>query len=119
MRIIIEHIHSSGSNQWPESLQKKIDVIHEDIHWMFLIAGINLSVQLFSNSKYIKYKLFLGHVLTVDCEGEPSMIPSEIMHHSIKQSKKVNIDLTLKFLTNQMLVIDLPGSEEAVDDIIK
>lgn len=47
------------------------------------------------------------------------MIPSEIMHNSIKQSKKINLDLTLKFLTNQMLVIDVPGSEEAVDDVIK
>lgn len=47
------------------------------------------------------------------------MIPSEIMHHSIKQSKKINIDMTLKFLTNQMLVMDVPGSEEAVDDVIK
>jgi len=63
--------------------------------------------------------IFLGHILTVDSEGEPSMIPSEIMHHSIKQSKNVNLDLTLKFLTNQMLVMDVPGSAEAVDDVIK
>lgn len=55
----------------------------------------------------------------MDSEGEPSMIPSEIMYHSIKQSKKINIDLCLKFLTNQMLVMDVPGSEEAVDDVIK
>jgi len=55
----------------------------------------------------------------VDSEGEPSMIPSEIMHHSIKQSKNVNLELTLKFLTNQMLAMDVPGSAEAVDDVIK
>lgn len=55
----------------------------------------------------------------MDSDGEPSMIPSEIMHYSIKQSKKVNIDLTLNFLTNQMLVIDVPGSDEAVDDVVK
>lgn len=55
----------------------------------------------------------------MDSEGEPNMIPSEIMQNSIKQSKKVNIELSLKFLTNQMLVVDVPGSEEAVDDIIK
>lgn len=68
----------------------------------------------------IKLKIiFPGHILTVDSEGEHCMIPSEIMHHSIKQSKKVNIDMTLKFLTNQMLVMDVPGSEEAVDDVIK
>lgn len=47
------------------------------------------------------------------------MIPSEIMHYSIQQSEKVDVDLTLKFLTNKMLVMDVPGSEEAVDDIIK
>lgn len=41
MRAIIEHIHNSGSCQWSESIQHKIDAIHEDIHWMFLIAGIN------------------------------------------------------------------------------
>ncbi|CAI6367793.1 unnamed protein product [Macrosiphum euphorbiae] len=98
MRTVIEHVHSSGSYQWPESFQQKIDAVNEDIHWMFLIAG---------------------HILTVDSEGEPSMIPSEIMHHSIKQSKNVNLDLTLKFLTNQMLVMDVPGSAEAVDDVIK
>ncbi|XP_025409215.1 exportin-4-like isoform X2 [Sipha flava] len=97
MRTIIEHVHS-GNCQWSESFQQKINTIHENIHWMFLIAG---------------------HILTVDSEGEPSMIPSEIMHHSIKQSKKVNIDMTLKFLNNQMLVMDIPGSEESVDDVIK
>lgn len=63
--------------------------------------------------------IFTGHVLTVDSEGEPSMIPSEIMQYSIKQSEKVNMDLSLKFLTNQMLIIDKPISEEAVDDVVK
>jgi len=63
--------------------------------------------------------IFSGHILTVDSEGEPSMIPSEIMNHSIEQSKKVNMDLTMKYLTNQMLVMDVPGSAEAVDDVIK
>lgn len=63
--------------------------------------------------------IFSGHILTVDSEGEPSMIPSEIMHHSIEQSKNVNMDLTMKFLTNQLLVMDVPGSAEAVDDVIK
>lgn len=58
-------------------------------------------------------------MLTTDSQSEPSMIPSEIMQNSIKQSKKVNIDLSLKFLTNHMLVMDAPGSEEAVDDVIK
>lgn len=47
------------------------------------------------------------------------MICSEIMLYSIKRSENVNIELSLKFLTNQMLVIDTPGSEEAVDDVIK
>lgn len=42
LRIIIEHIHNSGSCQWSESIQKKINSIHEDIHWMFLIAGMDL-----------------------------------------------------------------------------
>ncbi|VVC37258.1 Hypothetical protein CINCED_3A011540 [Cinara cedri] len=98
LRSIIEHIHCSGSSNWSESVQKKIDDIHEDIHWMFLIAG---------------------HVITVDSEGEPSMIPSEIMHYSIRKSEKVNIEVSLKFLVHQMLVMDTPGSEEAVDDVIK
>lgn len=47
MRAIIEHVHGSGSCQWPESFQQKIDAVNEDIHWMFLIAGnflINLTV---------------------------------------------------------------------------
>lgn len=43
LRVIIEHIHSSGSCSWSESVQKKIDGIHEDIHWMFLIAGMELN----------------------------------------------------------------------------
>lgn len=47
MRTIIEHVHNKNC-QWSESFQQKIDTIHEDIHWMFLIAGINLwLVQLF------------------------------------------------------------------------
>lgn len=41
MRAIIDHIHNSGSGQWLESIQHKINVIHEDIHWMLLITGIN------------------------------------------------------------------------------
>lgn len=47
------------------------------------------------------------------------MIPSEIMHNSIRQSKNVNTDLSLKILTNRMLVIDVPGADKAVDDVIK
>lgn len=76
---------------------------------------VYILITLFINDVYF----YPGHVLTIDSEGEANMIPSEIMHNSIKQSKKINMDLTLKFLTNQMLVIDLPGSEEAVDDVIK
>lgn len=41
MRTVIEHVHN-GNCQWSESFQQKIDTIHEDIHWMFLIAGTNL-----------------------------------------------------------------------------
>lgn len=41
MRVILEQVHSDRSCQWSESFQQKINAIHEDIHWMFLIAGIN------------------------------------------------------------------------------
>jgi len=53
MRIIIEHVHRSGSCQWPESFQQKIDAVNEDIHWMFLIAG-NVLISLDSLVHVIK-----------------------------------------------------------------
>lgn len=116
--MIIERVHNTNC-PWSETHQQKIDAIHEDIHWMFLIAGnlIFLDENIFN---HIIYEItFSGNIITVDSEGEPNMIPSEIMHNSIKQSKNVNIDLSLKFLTNQMLIIDVPGADKAVDDIIK
>jgi len=42
MQVIIKQVHSDRSCQWSEAFQKKVNVIHEDIHWMFLIAGIKL-----------------------------------------------------------------------------
>lgn len=41
MRTVIEHVHN-GNFQWSKSFQQKIDIIHENIHWMFLIAGTKL-----------------------------------------------------------------------------
>jgi len=41
MRVIFEQVHNNRSCQWSESFQQQINIIHEDIHWMFLIAGIN------------------------------------------------------------------------------
>lgn len=38
-RAVIEQVHNSGSNEFANSVQHKIDAIHEDIHWLFLIAG--------------------------------------------------------------------------------
>lgn len=39
MQTVIERLHNI-SCQFPQPYQQKIDEIHEDIHWMLLIAGI-------------------------------------------------------------------------------
>lgn len=39
MRSIIESIQMGENYQMSNYFQQKMDTIHEDIHWMFLIAG--------------------------------------------------------------------------------
>lgn len=41
MRSIIESIRVNENYQMSQYFQRKMDTIHEDIHWMFLIAGSN------------------------------------------------------------------------------
>lgn len=46
MQMTIEQVHNL-SCQWSENYQQKIDDIHENIHWLFLIAGNLIFMKLF------------------------------------------------------------------------
>uniref|UniRef100_A0A1B6DRC6 Exportin-4 n=2 Tax=Clastoptera arizonana TaxID=38151 RepID=A0A1B6DRC6_9HEMI len=94
----IQRIILNGNcNMRPTSL----DVIFEDIHWILLISG---------------------HVICMDSEGETAMIPSEIMHYSIRQnsSNQADVNTSLKLLGSPTQRIqDIPGAEESADHVVR
>ena len=83
-----------------------LDNLFEDIHWIVLIAG---------------------HVLCMDSDGETPLIPSEIMRHSIQQSKSfTTLDATLKFMagaqhidTNNLNIDQCDQAVRMFSDVLK
>lgn len=64
----------------------------------------------------------LGHVITMDSEGETALIPSEIMHYSILQASSghVNVETTLKLLASPTHQLpDIPGADESSDHVVR
>uniref|UniRef100_A0A0L8FKH8 Exportin-4 n=1 Tax=Octopus bimaculoides TaxID=37653 RepID=A0A0L8FKH8_OCTBM len=74
-------------------------VLHEDLHWLILIAG---------------------HLLTEECEGDTPLIPADIMEYSISQEPSVNLDITLRVLGSPSERLEnIPGSEQGTDNVVR
>lgn len=59
-----------------------------------------------------------GNVLTLGTDGEPELIPSEIMKYSLDQAPNVNVDTSLRVLASPgQPSTDIPG-HEATDPVI-
>jgi len=90
----IQRISSQGGTEVDEVLSD----LFEDVHWILLIAG---------------------NVLSLDVDGETALIPHEIMNHSIKQSASVDISKSLEVLASPgKPVSDIPGAESS-DHIVR
>ncbi|KAL4233256.1 Exportin-4 [Mactra antiquata] len=76
-----------------------INILHEDLHWLVLVAA---------------------HILTEESEGETPMIPSEIMQYSIKQSTEIDLNTTLKVLASPSDdITTIPGGSTHTDNVIR
>ncbi|GFR98351.1 exportin-4 [Elysia marginata] len=71
--------------------------LHEDIHWIVLVAG---------------------NLLADSAEGETPTIPSNLMKFSIERAKAVDIPLTMKMLASPADKLD-PSLEDKVDSVIR
>ena len=60
-------------------IDKVLGDLYEDIHWILLISG---------------------NVLTLDTDGETSLIPPEIMRYSLGKASEVNVETTLRILAS-------------------
>ncbi|KAJ8315064.1 hypothetical protein KUTeg_007214 [Tegillarca granosa] len=76
-----------------------INILHEDIHWIVLVAA---------------------HVLTEEAEGETPMIPTDIMQFSMGQASTVDINTTLKVLASPGERVDaIPGGIQGTDPVVR
>ena len=67
--------------------------LFEDIHWVVLIAG---------------------NVLSLDVDGETALIPSEVMQHSISQAGSVDVTKSLEVMASPGApASDIPGHESS------
>lgn len=90
-----QHIHSPKLSIDDSNLK----VLHEDFHWLILLAG---------------------HLLTEEAEGEAPLIPSDIMEYSISQGHSVNLEATLRVLgTPSERLENIPGSEQGIDNVVR
>ena len=62
-----------------KEIDKVLGDLYEDIHWLLLISG---------------------NVLTLDTDGETSLIPPEIMRYSLGKAADVNVEATLRNLAS-------------------
>ena len=60
-------------------IDKVLGDLYEDIHWILLISG---------------------NVLTLDTDGETTLIPPEIMRYSLGKSSEVNVETSLRVLAS-------------------
>lgn len=96
-----EQLQQMHSNMPHVASQEILSTLHEDIHWLLLIAG---------------------HVLCTENEGEQSLIPSEIMEYSIQQMTTGGADITtsLKLLASPgASVYEIPTAEQTADHVIR
>uniref|UniRef100_A0A7G3ART2 Exportin-4 n=1 Tax=Lutzomyia longipalpis TaxID=7200 RepID=A0A7G3ART2_LUTLO len=100
IQILRENLQQMHSNLHHPSTKIPYTVF-EDIHWLLLIAG---------------------HVICTEADGEQSLIPSEIMDHSIQQLASGGVDITtsLKVLASPGLAIfEIPTAEQTADHVIR
>ena len=71
----IQRLVQQGSME----IDKVLGDLYEDIHWLLLISG---------------------NVLTLDTDGETSLIPPEIMRYSLGKASEVNVETTLRILAS-------------------
>lgn len=77
--LLRSHLYKMQQRAMTVEESNKLDNLFEDLHWIILIAG---------------------HVLSMDCDGETPLIPSEVMQYSINMCSKseTNLDVTLKVI---------------------
>lgn len=79
-------------------MDKVLNDLYEDIHWVLLIGG---------------------NVLTLDTDGEAALIPPEIMRYSLEKANEVNVETSLRVLASPgQPSSDIPG-HEATDPVVK
>ncbi|XP_018372809.1 PREDICTED: exportin-4-like [Trachymyrmex cornetzi] len=94
LNLLVEQNESSSR---PASM----DELYEDLHWLILITG---------------------HVFCREFECELTLIPSEIMRCSMKQSREGNVDVnrTLEFLvSSQNVQSDISSPSASIDQVIR
>lgn len=90
----IQRISSQGGTEVDEVLSD----LFEDIHWILLIGG---------------------NVLSMDVDGETALIPHELMLHSIAQASSVDISKSLEVLASPgKSACEIPGYESS-DHIVR
>ncbi|XP_059607910.1 exportin-4-like [Phlebotomus argentipes] len=97
LREQLQQMHSNMANVDATRLSP----VFEDLHWLLLITG---------------------YVLCTEAEGEQSLIPSEIMAHSIQQVTTGGADITtsLKVLASPASsIFEIPTAEQTADHVIR
>ena len=90
----LQRLASQGGTEVDDFLSD----LFEDIHWVLLIGG---------------------NILSLDVDGETALIPPEIMQHSISQAATVDIAKSLEVLASPgKPVTDIPGHESS-DHLIR
>ena len=85
-------------NQGSRDIDRALSNLYDDLHWILLVAG---------------------NVLTLDTDGEPSLIPSEIMKYSLDQAPSVNVEASLRVLASpEQNATDVPG-HESTDKVVR
>ena len=89
---------------------------------LYSVAGNFLFVPFFRNDAQhcaLFSPSFAGNVLTLDTDGEPALIPSEIMKYSLDQATSTNVEVSLRVLASpEQNATDIPG-HEAADPVVR
>jgi len=84
--------------QGNRDIDRALSNLYDDLHWLLLIAG---------------------NVLTLDTDGEPSLIPGEIMKYSLEQAPSVNVEASLRVLASpEQSASEVPGYE-STDTVVR
>jgi len=90
----IQRVSSQGATE----LDAVLSDLFEDVHWVLLISG---------------------NVLSLDVDGETAIIPTEIMHHSIAQAATVDISKSLEVLASPGKPVSQISGYESADHVVR